>query len=62
MKVKLPKLSILLMAIYLIGGIVIILVPMAPGPGNIDWDVMVISYMGYLYLVIATLIYYKMGK
>jgi hypothetical protein len=61
-KPKLPLLSILLMAVFLIGGSLILLAEWPPGPANLDWGVWIIAYFGYLYIILAALLYAKTGR
>ena len=61
-KVKLPLVSILLMAIFLIGGSVALLVKWPPGPANLDWGVWILAYFGYAYIIVASIYYVKKGR
>ncbi len=61
MKVKGPKLpvtQIILMLIYLIGGSIIISIPNLPRiAGGIDIAVWIVGYVGYAYIIAASLYY-----
>ena len=59
---KLPKITIGLMAVFLGGGSLGLLVDWPPGPANLDWGVWLLVYGGYLYLIAAALFYVKTGK
>ena len=61
-KIKLPKGSILLMAVFLVGGSVALLVKWAPGPANLDWGVWIVAYFGYVYIILASIYHVKKGK
>jgi len=62
MKIKRPYVSFALMLLYLLGGALIINLKLPQGPGNIDWGTWVIGYIGYAYLIAASLYYVKTGK
>jgi len=59
---KLPKISLALMAVFLIGGSAALLVEWPPGPANLDWGVWIVVYFGYAYVVGASLFYVKTGR
>ena len=61
-KLKLPWISILLMAIFLVGGSLALLVDWPPGPANLDWGVWLVVYFGYAYVIGAAIFYVKTGK
>ena len=61
-KAKLPRVSILLMILFVAGGSLILLLDWPPGPGNLDWGVWILSYFGYAYLIAAAIFYVKTGK
>jgi hypothetical protein len=52
----------LLMAVFVIGGSVGLLVRWPPGPANLDWGVWLLVYGGYFYLVAAALFYARTGR
>lgn len=62
MKIRKPVVSILLMLIYIIVGSVLITTKQPMGPGNVDWGVLVIGYLGYIYLIAASIYYVKYMK
>jgi hypothetical protein len=61
-RVKLPLVSIILMILFVGGGSLMLLVEWPPGPGNLDWGVLILCYFGYAYLIAASLFYVKTGK
>lgn len=61
-RVKLPWVSILLMAVFLVGGSVALLVKWPPGPGNLDWGVWILAYFGYFYIIAASIYFVKKDR
>ena len=61
-KIKLPWVSIILMALFLLGGSVALVVKWPSGPANLDWGVWILGYFGYAYVIVASLYYVKKGK
>lgn len=59
---KFPIISGLLMIVFLVGGSVMMLFEWPAGPFNLDWGVLILCYLGYVYLIGATLFYAKTGK
>ncbi len=60
---KLPVTQIVLMLVYLIGGSVLISIPNLPKiAGGIDISVWTIGYVGYAYIIVASLYYAIRGK
>ncbi len=59
---KLPVVSILLMALFAVGGSLAIVADWPPGPANLDWGVWVVVYFGYLYVIGAAILYVKTGR
>jgi hypothetical protein len=59
---KLPVVSIFLMAIFLVGGSIMLVLDWPPGPANLDWGVWILAYFGYLYLIGASIYYVKKGN
>lgn len=57
-----PLVSIILMILFVAGGSVMLLVKWPPGPGNLDWGVLILAYFGYAFLIAASLFYVKTGK
>ena len=62
MRVKLPLVSMVLMAVFLLGGSVMLVVEWPPGPANLDWGVWLLAYFGYLYVIAASVFYALTGK
>ena len=58
----LPVVSLVLMAVFVIGGSVGLVVDWPPGPLNLDWGVWLLVYGGYAYVVIAALVHVRTGK
>ncbi len=61
-KEKLPLVSIFLMAVFLVGGSLILLLKWPSGPANLDWGVWILAYFGYIYIIGAALFYVKKGR
>jgi hypothetical protein len=61
-KPRLPIVSIVLMAIFLVGGSIALIVDWPPGPANLDWGVWVVVYFGYVYVVGAAIFYVLTGR
>lgn len=59
---RLPVVSLILMAIFMVGGSVGLIVDWPPGPANLDWGVWLILYGGYVYLVAAAAYHIRTGK
>jgi hypothetical protein len=59
---KLPWISILLMAIFLVGGSVALVVDWPPGPAHLDWGVWTVVYFGYVYVIAASVFYVLTGR
>lgn len=62
MKPRLPWISILLMAIFLVGGSVALVLEWTPGPAHLDWGVWIVVYFGYVYIIAASVIYVLTGR
>ena len=62
MKPRLPVISILLMAIFLVGGSVALVVDWPPGPAHLDWGVWIVVYFGYVYVIAASVFYVLTGR
>lgn len=50
------------MAIFLLGGSLMLILPWPPGPANLDWGVWILAYFGYIYVIGAALFYVKTDK
>ena len=59
---KLPVVSVLLMAVFALGGSLALVAEWPPGPANLDWGVWLVVYFGYLYIIGAALFYVKTGR
>ena len=59
---RLPRVSIALMAFFLVGGSLGLLVDWPPGPANLDWGVWILVYGGYVYVIAAALFYVRTGR
>ncbi len=57
-----PRVSLLLMALFLVGGSLGLLLDWPAGPANLDWGVWLLVYGGYVYVVAAALVHVKTGK
>ena len=57
-----PRITLLLMAVFLVGGSLGLLLEWPPGPANLDWGVWLLIYGGYVYVVAAALFYVRTGK
>jgi len=62
MKPKLPVVSILLMAIFLVGGSVALVIDWPMGPAHLDWGVWIVVYFGYVYVIGASVFYVLTGR
>jgi hypothetical protein len=59
---RVPYITLMLMALFLVGGSLGLLVDWPAGPANLDWGVWLMVYGGYVYVVAAALFYVKTGK
>jgi len=57
-----PRVTLLLMGIFIVGGSVGLLLRWPDGPANLDWGVWLLVYGGYAYLVAAALFYARTGR
>lgn len=60
--IRIPIVSMILMAVFLVGGSVGLLADWPPGPGNLDWGVWVVLYGGYAYVIGATILHARTGR
>lgn len=60
--VRVPVVSMILMAIFLVGGSIGLLADWPPGPGNLDWGVWVVLYGGYGYVIGAAIFHARTGR
>jgi selenophosphate synthetase-related protein len=61
-KVRVPRITLMLMALFLVGGSLGLVIDWPPGPANLDWGVWLMVYGGYIYVVAAAFFYAKTGK
>lgn len=59
---RVPVVSLVLMAVFLVGGSVGLVVDWPVGPGNLDWGVWTVVYGGYLYVIAAALFHARTGR
>ncbi len=59
---RVPAVSLVLMAVFLVGGSVGLVVEWPAGPGGLDWGVWTVVYGGYLYVIVAALFHAKTGR
>ncbi|HXV59898.1 MAG TPA: hypothetical protein VEK15_04325 [Vicinamibacteria bacterium] len=62
MRPRLPVFSLVLMAVFLLGGSVALVVDWPPGPANLDWGVWIVVYFGYAYVIGASIFYVLTGR
>ena len=60
--VRVPRITLMLMALFLVGGSLGLVIDWPAGPANLDWGVWLIVYGGYIYVVAAAFFYAKTGK
>ena len=59
---RVPRITLMLMALFLVGGSLGLLIDWPAGPANLDWGVWLMVYGGYIYVVAAAFFYAKTGK
>lgn len=59
---RFPVVSMILMAIFLVGGSIGLLVDWPAGPANLDWGVWVVLYGGYGYVISAAIFHARTGR
>ena len=57
-----PVLSMVLMAVFVLGGSVGLVADWPAGPGNLDWGVWVVLFGGYLYVIGAAILHACTGR
>ena len=57
-----PIVSMILMAIFVVGGSIGLLADWPAGPGNLDWGVWVVLYGGYGYVIGAAIFHARTGR
>jgi len=58
---RVPVISLILMAVFLVGGSIGLLADWPPGPANLDWGVWVVLYGGYGFMISAALFHARTG-
>lgn len=58
----LPVVSLVLMAVFVAGGSVGLVVDWPDGPANLDWGVWIVLYGGYVYLIAAAAFHIRTGR
>ncbi len=59
---RVPVVSMILMAIFLVGGSIGLLVDWPAGPYNLDWGVWVVLYGGYGFVIAAAILHARTGR
>ena len=59
---RVPRITLVLMALFLVGGSLGLVIDWPAGPANLDWGVWLMVYGGYIYVVAAAFFYAKTGK
>ena len=57
-----PVVSMVLMAVFLVGGSVGLVADWPAGPGNLDWGVWVVLFGGYAYVIGAAILHACTGR
>lgn len=57
-----PVASMILMAIFVVGGCIGLVAHWPAGPANLDWGVWTVVYGGYAYVVLAALFHARTGR
>lgn len=57
-----PRITLALMVVFVVGGSIGLLADWPAGPANVDWGVWLVVYGGYVYVVGAALFYVRTGK
>jgi len=57
-----PRITLMLMALFVVGGSIGLLLRWPAGPANLDWGVWLLVYGGYLYVLAAALFYARTGR
>ena len=57
-----PVVSMILMAVFLVGGSIGLLVDWPAGPANLDWGVWVVLYGGYGFVIGAAVFHARTGR
>ena len=59
---RVPVVSMILMAIFLVGGSIGLLLNWLAGPYNLDWGVWVVLYGGYGFVIGAAIFHARTGR
>ena len=59
---RIPIVSMILMAVFLVGGAVGLVADWPAGPANLDWGVWVVVYGGYGFVISAALFHALTGR
>ena len=59
---RVPIVSMILMAIFLVGGSIGLLTDWPSGPYNLDWGVWVVLYGGYGFVIGAAILHARTGR
>ncbi len=59
---RVPVVSMILMAIFLVGGSIGLLTDWPAGPANLDWGVWIVLYGGYAYVISAAIFHARTGR
>ena len=59
---RVPVVSMILMAIFLVGGSIGLLADWPAGPANLDWGVWIVLYGGYAYVISAAVFHARTGR
>ena len=60
---KFPKISLILMIIFTVAGVIMMMIPDLPrNVFGLDITTFIIGYLGYVYIILASLFYAKTGK
>ena len=59
---RVPVVSMILMAIFLVGGSIGLLLDWPAGPYNLDWGVWVVLYGGYGFVIGAAIFHARTGR
>lgn len=61
-RVPAPIASMVLMAVFVVGGSLGLVARWPAGPANLDWGVWTVVYGGYAYVVLAALFHARTGR
>ena len=57
-----PRVTLLLMALFVVGGSIGLTLDWPAGPANLDWGVWLLIYGGYAYVIGAVFFYARTGR